>query len=84
MIIELLSWPRYRETIEKQAEQLSTLESKFEELEDELKANRGDIDSNTAAVEKLEQVSQGYWLQHSSCREAGAGQTGILTPTQQL
>ena len=45
-----------RETIEKQADQLISLEDKFAELEAELKANRGDIDSNTAAVEKLEQV----------------------------
>jgi hypothetical protein len=42
--------------VEKQADQLAALETKFEELEEELKASRGDVDSNTAAVEKLQQV----------------------------
>ena len=47
-----------RETIDKQADQLATLEDKFAELEAELKASKGDIDSNTAAVEKWEQVKK--------------------------
>ncbi len=64
--------------MEKQADQLAALETKFEELEEELKASRGDVDSNTAAVEKLQQVSG---LQHRGCREAPAGQ---WTPTPRL